>query len=120
MDLSNKTQRLVFGLIILGLALTAIISIHGKNDSEKKSLKWSFKGAVEKVYYSDKGIPEVTVNGNQYYLFYAVMDINYRIQKGDTLIKQKGDFRIKVIRPYSKDTIYDRNPRYNPQYHKQD
>jgi hypothetical protein len=120
MDLSNKTQRLVFGLIILSFALSAIISVHSKNDSKKKSLNWSFKGVVEKVHYSDKGIPDVTVNGAEYYLFYTVMDIDYRIQRGDTLIKQKGDLRIKVIRPHTRDTIYDRNPSYNPLYHKQD
>jgi hypothetical protein len=120
MDLSTRNQRLVFGLIIVGFALSAIISAHNTKDSKKKSINWSFKGAVEKVHYSDKGIPDVTVNGNEYYLFYAVMDLDYRIQRGDTLIKQKGDLGVKVIRPHSRDTIYDRNPLYNPLYHKQD
>jgi len=119
MSLNDRNQRVVLALITVSFILSAIISVHTKKDSEKTSLNWSFKGIVEKVSYSDKRIPTVTVNGKEYYLFYTIMDIGYNIQKGDTIIKQRDDLRIKVIRPNTKDTIYDRNQLYNPLYHKQ-
>jgi hypothetical protein len=72
----------------------------------KKALRWSFKGPVEKVWYDRKGIPFITIKGKEYDVFYFDWDFETKIEKGDTVIKQKGDLRLKLIRPNTRDTIY--------------
>ena len=72
---------------------------------KKEALNWNFNGAVQKVRYDVKGIPFVTVNGKEYDLYDTFWDFNIKIHKGDTIIKNKGDRRIKVIHN-SKDTTY--------------
>jgi len=65
-----------------------------------------FTGPVERVWYDNKGYPFVIVNGREYYLGDAIWHFNVKIHKGDTIVKQKGDLRIKIIKPHTKDTIY--------------
>jgi len=80
-------------------------------------LDMSFKGAAEKVYYNVKGIPHITINGKEYNLIGTIKNLDYKIQEGDTVIKQKHDLRIKIIRPNSRDTIYDRDPLDDTAHH---
>ncbi len=115
MDLNNKNQARLFALIVsIVTIILAVIAFNNRKNIPGKEFNWNFKGVVEKVHYNEKGIAYVTVNGKEYNLISMIMDLNYSIQKGDTIIKQKGDYRIKIIRPNGKDTIYDRNPQYSP------
>lgn len=107
MDLNNKRDQYTLLTIIVFILL--VCGLIKKHTEPKKALKWNFKGAVEKVRYDDEGNPWVTVNDKEYFLFYTIWDSNVKIHKGDTIIKEKGDLRIKLIRPNSKDTIYDKN-----------
>ena len=117
MDLNNKYQARLFVVIVSILTiLLAVIAFNKNKGFKKKEFYWSFKGVVEKVHYTYQGIPYVTVNGKEYNLNGANTTLDYKIKKGDTIIKQKGDIRIKIIRPNSRDTIYDRNPIYDPSY----
>ena len=116
MNLRNKNQLILFVLIIGSLVVSSIIAAHHKKDYLKDKLNLSFKGAVRKIYYNVKDIPYITVNGKEYNLIGTIRNLDYKIQKGDTIIKQKGDIRIKIIRPDSRDTIYDRNQKYDPIY----
>ena len=88
-------------MLIIGLIKTYI--------EPKKVRKWNFKGVVEKVRYDNQKHAYVTVNGTEYFLFYTIWDSDVKISKGDTIIKEPGDLRIKLIKPNSKDTLYDRN-----------
>ena len=101
MEFKNKRQ---FGLSLVGLwALTVIIFYFV---DRRKNLNWNFKGVVEKVWYDKTAFPHVTVNGTEYDLRIAIWDFNIKINKGDTIIKKKGDERILLIRPKTRDTIY--------------
>ena len=72
----------------------------------KVAAGWDFKGPVEKVWYSEKGTPSITVNGKEYWVFHLIWNNGTKIDKGDTVIKQKGDLRLKLIKPNTRDTIY--------------
>ena len=119
MDLNNKNQTILFTSIIGILVILSIIAAHHQKNNLKRRLNLNLKGAVEKVYYDDKGIPSVTVKGKKYDLIGTIVNQDNKIQQGDTIIKQSGDLRVKIIRPNSRDTIYERNPLYDPRYHKQ-
>jgi hypothetical protein len=67
---------------------------------------WSFKGPVEKIWYDDKHIPFVLVNGVEYNLYGTIWHFGDIIHVGDTIIKQKGDRRIRLIRRNTKDTVF--------------
>jgi len=107
MDLKSKKDR--YTLLTTIAFILLIIGLIKRYTEPKKVLKWNFKGVVEKVRYDNQKHPLVTVNGKEYFLFYTIWDSNVKIFKGDTIIKEKGDLRIKLIRPNSKDTLYDRN-----------
>jgi hypothetical protein len=67
---------------------------------------YNFDGIVEKVTYSIKGIPKVTIKGVEYHLEYNDYHFNNGlIEKGDRLIKKKGEMDLKLIKSNSKDTI---------------
>jgi len=90
---------------IIGFILAVITVIVIKRDIfAENTVDWNFKGEVTKVKYDVKGCPTVTVRGKKYYLFNVVL--MYTINRGDTIIKNKGDLRIKIIRRNTKDTLY--------------
>ena len=98
---NNKSNYFKFLIIIILIVI--IISYYIKPKLVKA---WDFKGPVKDVYYDIKGYPTITINGDSYYLFYTMWHIDVQINIGDTIIKKKGDLRIKLIRQNSHDTIY--------------
>jgi len=69
-------------------------------------VSWRFKGAVQKIWYDEKDIPTIVVKGRTYPLVNTFWDFNIKIHEGDTVIKYRGDRRIKVIFRNSKDTVF--------------
>jgi len=64
-----------------------------------------FNGIVQNVTYSIKGYPTVTINGTNYPLDYPNWGFRVPIEKGDKLIKKKGEMNLKLIKRNRKDTI---------------
>jgi hypothetical protein len=95
----NYIFPVLVGLLIIGGYIN-------RNIQPKLVKKWHFKGPVEKVKYNIQGTPLVTIRGKEYNLYWTIWHNDVKIYKGDTLIKEKGDRRIKLLRQNSKDTIY--------------
>ena len=64
-----------------------------------------FKGVVEKVEYAEDRTPTVTIHGEDYNLFFTFWSNYVKIEKGDMLIKTRGNIHLKVIKPGRKDTL---------------
>jgi hypothetical protein len=104
MDLNNGFQNsLYFRIIACILIISSIIYSKGLKENARN---WNFKGPVQKIWYDVKGVPFVTVRGREYNLYNVFWHFNIKIHTGDTIIKNKGDRRIKMIFRNSKDTIY--------------
>lgn len=63
-----------------------------------------FDGTVEDVTYNIKKLPTVTINGKNYQIYYPYT-FPVQIEKGDKMIKRRGNIRLLLIKPHSKDTI---------------
>ncbi len=70
------------------------------------NLNYQFSGIVERVRYEVKGKPYVTLKDKIYYLSFNDWNFNYEIEKGDSLIKRKGEMTIKLIKPNGKVLTY--------------
>jgi hypothetical protein len=68
-------------------------------------MNWSFSGSITDIYYNPKGIPTIVVNKKEYDLYLVTWDFSIKLHKGDKVIKNKGDMRIKVIYLNTKDTV---------------
>ncbi|MEB0260205.1 MULTISPECIES: hypothetical protein [unclassified Mucilaginibacter] len=93
----------IFPIVVCLLIIGGYIN---KNLQPKLVETWHFKGPVEKVKYNIQGTPLVTIRNKEYNLHWTTWHNDAKIYKGDTLIKEKGDRRVKLIRQNSKDTIY--------------
>ena len=118
MDLNNKLQaRLFAGIVVIVTVFLAIGAFDANKKRFRKRLDINFKGPVESMHYDYQKPPYVIVNNKEYDLVALfILDLRYTIQVGDTIIKQKVDLRIKIIKPNTKDTIYNRDPRYKKGY----
>lgn len=63
-------KELKVGLFIFLLlsALFILYAIFGTIRNRKTDLSWNFTGIVDKIDYDEKGVPNVIVNGKEYYL----------------------------------------------------
>lgn len=102
MDLNNSYKSILLVVIVV---ILLFFGLYKKKTIPKNVKEWHFKGPIENVRYDVKKYPWVTVEGNEYNLYYTIWDFNTKINKGDTLIKQTGDARIKLIRQGTHDTI---------------
>jgi hypothetical protein len=93
----------IFALVVSLLIIGGFIN---RNIQPKLVEKWNFKGPVEKVKYNIQGTPLVTIRDKEYNLYWTIWHNDVKIYKGDTLIKEKGDRRITLIRQNSRDSIY--------------
>ncbi|WP_413670501.1 hypothetical protein ACEN9X_11480 [Mucilaginibacter sp. Mucisp86] len=83
------------GVFILLLFVTAI---YYYNNLVRKNHSIEFNGKVEKVIYSIKGEPTVSINGKTFDLPVNLWDFSHKIEKGDSLIKSKDSMVIKLIK----------------------
>ncbi|QEM06906.1 hypothetical protein DIU31_026620 [Mucilaginibacter rubeus] len=83
------------GVFILLLFASAI---YHYNNLVRKNYSIEFNGKVEKVIYSIKGEPTVSINGKTFDLPVNLWDFNHKIEKGDSLIKSKDSMVIKLIK----------------------
>jgi hypothetical protein len=102
LDLKNNYR----GLVLIAVAIILVLfGIYKRSSVTQKAIKWHFSGPVENVRYDVKKYPWVIINGIEFNLYYTTWDFNVKINKGDTLIKQVDDIRIKLIRQGTHDTI---------------
>ena len=106
MEIKLDSNRFKFVGSIILIAIVVALNFFNKFHQKENALQWDFKGPVEKVWYSDKHYPTVVVNNKVYDLYYTTWKFDVEILKGDTIIKNKGDLRIRLIRSNSKDTLY--------------
>lgn len=98
----NPALALIFAAIIVILLL---IGYYSGGTSTNETQEWDFKGVVEQVTKS-LTTTTITVNGKSYILETLKLKPGIDIQKGDTVIKKKGDLMLKMIKPGTRDTIY--------------
>ena len=100
---------IIFAAIIIILLLIGYYS--GGNSSIEEIKTWDFKGVVQKIAKTlTSNTPIVTINGKDYDLARLHINPGIIIDKGDTIIKKKGDTLIRLIKPNTKDTIYCNKP----------
>jgi hypothetical protein len=102
LDLKNNYTALLLVVIVI---ILIVFGLYKRTSLTQKANKWHFNGPVENVRYDVKRYPWVIVNGREFNLYYTSWNFNVRINKGDTLIKQVDDIRIKLIRQGTHDTI---------------
>jgi len=102
MDLNNNYKSLLLGAVVV---ILLFFSLYKKKTLPKNAKEWRFSGPVDNIRYDVKKYPWVTIDGNEYNLYYTIWDFNVKIDKGDTIIKQAGDVHIKLIRQGTHDTI---------------
>jgi hypothetical protein len=92
-------------LLFVVVIILIFFGLYKRKSIAEKAVRWHFNGPVENVRYDVKRYPWVVINGTEFNLYYTVWDFNVKINKGDTLIKDTGDTRIKLIRQGTHDTI---------------
>ena len=93
---------LSYPFVRLGLLILLILAVTYKLDSVNAAYNWEFNGRVQKIWYDQKGIPTIEINGKTYNLFYIIWNFGRKISVGDSVIKIKGNKKIRVIFKESK------------------
>jgi hypothetical protein len=119
----NRKSKILFFIMALFFGIVIIGSILYKNSLQRsyepyhrnEILSWEFKGIVKNIQSPGHNIVTVIIHDKQYELYdYNTSSVlasdeheadstsefgyNSRIQKGDSLIKEKGQFEIKLIK----------------------
>ena len=100
----NRKFVLILGLI--GFCILLYGWIKGNIDDKKMQ----FNGKVDSVAYDIKGQARVTIKGRNYDLDNNNWDFDHnRIQKGDSMIKDKNTLLIKLIKKDGQLIVVDGN-----------
>jgi hypothetical protein len=79
-----------FSAIVLFTAIFIINYLKVKN--------YQFCCIVQSVTYNDKGSPTVVINGQKYALIWNDWLVHYKIEAGDSLIKEKNTLMLKLVK----------------------
>jgi hypothetical protein len=93
MKIKNIISFLFIIMLIMFIGFGFLADYHAK----KIYLAYNFSGIVDHVEYDNKGYPEVTVNGEQYYLQIG-WNYYHIIEEGDSLKKDSGKIMITLIK----------------------
>lgn len=105
MILSSHIGWYKYSLIVF-IVLILASQYYQSYSGPRNALKAHFKGAVDDVSYDAKGNPSVYVNHKKRDIYWMTWHRDCIIHKGDTLIKNKGDLRLRLIRANQRDTIF--------------
>ena len=61
---------------------------------------YEFYGAVTKIHYDIKRFPTIEVNNKEYYLC-GDWNFKFEVELGDTIVKNKNSYEIKLIKKNS-------------------
>ena len=98
--MERKTIR---GLVIIFICF--LILIVATIVAKVKDRNRQFTGVIEKITYSEKKRPKVTVNGKAYPLI-TNWRFNNNIEVGDSLIKVKGSTVYKLVKYNTREVIF--------------
>ena len=73
-------------------------------DSYEINKNINFRGVVQSVKYDEKGFPTIKLDDKYFYLE-GPYNFNFKIEKGDILIKQKGSTSYKLVKQISHEII---------------
>lgn len=104
MVLSNK--NFWSGIFFVAIGSVLLYSPIRERKEHREAKEAQFKGIVEKIHYDIHQHPTITLNGKEYDLSNMKWHRDFMIHVGDTIIKIKGDLRIKLLKQNSRDTIY--------------
>ena len=91
----NKILKLIY---LLAAVIFIASTIYSDIKDDDLYLKCHFKGVVKKIDYNDKSTPTVTINSRTYGLAGSHFNFNRLIEKGDSLEKDSGRTKIKLIK----------------------
>jgi len=107
----NRKFRYVY---LLAFVIFIVYMFFSTKNARKVVLNYKFNGVVEKVVYGEKSIPEVTINGVNYYLGSTSWNFNHLIIVGDSLQKDSGNITVKLIKQKTgRVLIFDGNNYYD-------
>ncbi|WDF56536.1 hypothetical protein [Mucilaginibacter sp. KACC 22063] len=87
----------MLGIFLLFLGIFTWHNYINNKAADIENLSNSFNGIVQKVEYNVKGMPSVMVHDKQYHLI-GGYNFEYKISKGDSLIKRKNSTVYKLIK----------------------
>jgi hypothetical protein len=98
MDPKNPITRWIIMILLMGGSLYYVATLfYYARKGHAKNVANNFKDTVQFVQYDYKGTPEVVIGGKRYYLTDGYT-FDYKIEKGDSLIKQKGLTTYKLVK----------------------
>jgi hypothetical protein len=96
---SKNYNKVLLSFFIPTVLVMILAVIYFSHKGKLKCLSYQFNGKVDSIYYDIKGIATIKVNGIFYDLAYPNWDFDHnRIQKGDSVIKNKNSLTIKLIK----------------------
>ncbi|MGF7073842.1 hypothetical protein [Mucilaginibacter sp. 3215] len=92
-------QNLIWIILTVGIIFGITIFYWFKSDEriDTTILNLNFSGKVTEIRYDIKQFPWVTINGHDYYIG-AGYDTDHKIEVGDSLVKEKGSFKYRLIK----------------------
>ncbi len=100
----NQQQTTKFLLVGIPVFMGIVIFLYFRAYITEKH--YEFQGVVQNVSYDIKGTPDIYIDGKKYILSYNDWNFNYKIDKGDSLIKRKNEMVIKLIKHKTGEIIY--------------
>ena len=100
--MSNKQKIWIFFVLVLICRITC--GVLGKF-ADLKEKKYQFAGVLQKVYFGEKGIPEVIVDGKRYWGLSTDDEFNKKMAVGDSLIKKKNEMTYKLIKRKTREVV---------------
>jgi len=95
----------IYRIIVISLFVSAVIimlieAIRFDHRGSIKNLDYYFNGIVDSVSYDSWGKASIIIKGSHYYLADPSWDFDHdRIQKGDSIVKERNSMIIKLIKP---------------------
>jgi len=100
MDANKIYRKIMISLFVVGVIISLIVAINYNHKGTIIALDYHFNGVVDSVSYDIKGFATIIVKGSHYYLGDTSWDFDHdRIQKGDSIIKERNSMIIKLIKP---------------------
>ena len=111
MEFLKKKKKLFF-IPLVTIPLMMLVGYVFMKRGDRKILDYEFNGVVDSVSYDNTRNdlvvtkPTVYIHGKAYYLFYNNWGLRHDIQPGDSIIKLKNTFTVRLIKKNGKEFSY--------------
>ena len=99
-----QREKLIRYLIIGGVFISVMLILIIRADLIEKN--YAFRGVIRQIHYTDKKAPIVVVCGQDYIMTFPDRNFTNNLQIGDSLIKEKGSRRYKLIKFKTHEAFY--------------